>query len=116
MVPAVIHQIVPLFPREIGAESDKLDARCITRLLVMTTNTDVVIPTMDFIPEIIWHSGICMDVSLKRIYGILMDYFNFPGPNPVAIPKLRDITYLSARAFAHVALQRRCITQYEEHK
>jgi len=32
------------------------------------------------------------------------------------IPKLRDVAYLSARAFVHIELQRRCITQYEEHK
>ena len=107
--------IVPLFPREIGAESDELDARCITRLLVMTADTDVVIPTMDFIPEIIWHGGIT-DVPLKAIYGTLKDCFNFPDPHPVVVPKSRDIAYLSARAFAHVAFQRRCITQYEEHK
>ena len=113
MMPATIHPIFPLFPQEIGAESDKLDARCTTRLLVMTTDPDVVIPIMDFIPEIIWHGGIT-DVPLKSIYSILMDCFDFSGPNPVAIPKLRDITYLSARAFAHIVLQRRCITQSTE--
>jgi hypothetical protein len=32
------------------------------------------------------------------------------------IPKLRDVAYLSAKAFVHIGLQRRCITQYHEHE
>ena len=105
----------PLFIQEAGVEGDRLDARCIDRMFVMSTDADVVTSVMDFIPEIIWHSGI-KNVPFRRIYGILMDCFDFSGPNPVAIPKMRDVAYLSARAFAHVGLQRRCITQYEEHE
>jgi hypothetical protein len=118
MAPAVIQfpwSVTPLFIQEAGAEGDRLDARCITRMFVMSTDADVVTSIMDFIPEIIWHSGI-KDVPLKRIYDTLMDCFDFSGPSPVVIPKLRDVAYLSARAFAHIELQRRCITQYEEHK
>ena len=117
VAPAAIQfpwSITPLFIQETGAESDRLDARCITRMFVMSTDTDVVTSIMNFILEIIWHSGI-KDVPFKRIYDILMDCFDFSGPRPVVIPKLRDVAYLSARAFVHIALQRRCITQYEEH-
>lgn len=32
------------------------------------------------------------------------------------IPKLWNVAYLSARAFAHIALQRGCIAQHEEHE
>ena len=81
----------------------------------MSTDPDVVTSTMDFIPEIVWHSGV-KDVPLKRIYNILVDCFNFSGPNPIVIPVSRNVAYLSARAFVHIALQRRCITQYEEHE
>ena len=107
--------VAPLFVQGTGAEGDRLDARCITRMFVMSTDADVVTSIMDFIPEIIWHSGI-KNIPLKRIYDTLMDCFDFSGPHPVVIPKLRDVAYLSARAFAHIELQRRCITQYEEHK
>ena len=107
--------VTPVFARGMGAESDRLDARCITRMLVMSTGADVVTSIMGFIPEVIWHSGI-KDVPLKRIYGILMECFDFSGLRPVVISGLRDVAYLSARAFAHIELQRRCITQYEEHK
>ena len=105
----------PLFTRDTGAEVDRLDARCITRLFVMSTDPDVVTSIMDFIPEIVWHDGI-KNVPLGRVYSILMDCFDFSGPSPVVVPKLRDVAYLSARAFAHIELQRRCITKYEEHK
>ena len=105
----------PLFIQEAGVEEDRLDARCITRMFVMSTDPDVVTLTMDFIPEIVWHNGI-KDVPLKHIHDTLIDCFNFSGPSPVVIPKLRNVAYLSARAFVHIELQRRCITQYEEHR
>jgi hypothetical protein len=106
--------VTPLFTQEVGAEGDRLDAKCVTRMFVMSTDADVVTPIMDFIPEIIWHSGI-KSVPLKHIYDILMDCFDLSGPNPIVIPESRDVAYSSARAFAHISLQRRCITQYEEH-
>ena len=107
--------IAPLFVQEEGVKEDILDARCITRMFVMSTDPDLSALTMDFIPEIIWHSGI-KDVPLKHIHDTLIDCFNFSGPSPVLIPKLRNVAYLSARAFAHIGLQRRCITRCEEHK
>ena len=118
LAPAAIRfprPVAPLFTQEVGAEGDRLDARCINRMFVMSTDVDVMTSIVDFIPEIIWHSGI-KNVPLKRIYDILMDCFDFSGLRPVVIPKLRDIAYLSAKAFVHVGLQRRCITQSKEHE
>ena len=118
VVPAAVQPpelLAPQFIRETGAEADRLDAKCVTRMFVMSTDPDVVVSIMDVIPEIVWHSGI-KNVPLKRIYEILVDCFDFSGPHPVVIPKTRGVAYLSARAFAHIALQRRCITQYEEDK
>ena len=105
--------ITPLFIQEKDLEGNELDARCIDRLFDMSTDVDVIISIVDFIPEILWHGGI-KRVPLKRIYNILIDCFDFSGAHPVVVPKLRDIAYLSARAFVHVELQRRCITQLEE--
>ena len=107
--------VAPLFIQKAEAEGDRLDARCITRMFTMSTDPDIVTSTMDFIPEIVWHSGI-KHVPFKHIYGTLIDCFNFSGSSPVIIPGLRNIAYLSAKAFAHIILQRRCITQYEEHE
>jgi hypothetical protein len=81
----------------------------------MSIDTNVVTSIMDFIPEIIWHGGI-KDVPLKHIYDTLMDCFDFSRSSPFVIPRLRDVAYLSARAFAHIELQRRCITKHEEYK
>ena len=105
----------PLFIQRGDLEGDRLDARCIDLLFEMSTGSDVAISIMDFIPEITWHSGI-KSVPVKRIYNILIGCFNFSGPHPVVIPKSRDLAYLSAKAFVHIALQRRCMTQREEHE
>ena len=78
-------------------------------MFVTSTDVDVVASIMDFIPEIIWHSGI-KNVPLQRIYDILMDCFDLSEPSPVVVPKSRNVAYLSARAFVHIGLQRRCIT------
>ena len=52
----------------------------------------------------------------KRLL-VLMDCFDFPGRGSVVIPKLRNIAYFNATAFAHNELQRRSrITQCEERK
>jgi len=110
-----IRPVVPLFTHDAEGEGDRLDARCISRLFVMSTDSDVVTSIMDFIPEIIWHDGI-KDVPLRRVYDILMNCFNFYGTNPVVTSKFRNVAYLSARAFVHIGLQRRCIAQYEEHE
>ena len=118
IAPAAIQfpwSVTPLFVQRIEGEVDRLDARCIDRMFAMSTDVDVVTSIMDFIPEIIWQGGI-KNVPLKGIYDILVDCFDLSGPNPVLIPKLRSVAYLSARAFAHIGLQRRCITQYGEHE
>jgi hypothetical protein len=107
--------VTPLFIQEAGGEGDRLDARCIARMFVMSTDADVTTSTMDFIPEVIWHNGI-KNVPLKHIYNTLIDCFDFASGRPICIPKLQRLAYLSARAFVHIQLQRRCITQYEEHK
>ena len=118
MAPAAIQfpwAVTPLFSYCTGDEGDRLDARCISRMFVTSTDVDVITSIMDFIPEIIWHDGI-KNVPLIRIYDVLMDCFDRSGSGPVIIPRLRDVAYLSARAFVHIGLQRRCITQHEEHK
>jgi len=94
---------------------DGLDARCISRMFITSTDSDVVTSIMNFILEIIWHDGI-KNVPLDRFYGILMDCFDFSGQSPVVVPKLRGVAYPSARAFTHIELQRRCITQSGEYK
>ena len=76
-------------------------------MFVTCTDADVTTSTLYF-PEAILRSGI-RDFAFKRVY-----YFS--RSHPIAIPKLRDLSYLMARALVHIQLQRRYLTQYEEHK
>ena len=48
-------------------------------MFAISTDADVITSIINFIPEIVWHSGI-KDVPLKRIYDILTDCFDFLVP------------------------------------
>ena len=63
--------VIPLFVQEMGLEGGRLDSKCVNLLFDMSTDVDVILSNMDFIPEVIWHSGI-KDVPRKRIYDVLM--------------------------------------------
>ena len=71
----------------------------------MSTDVDVILSNMDFIPEITWYSGIKY-IPRKRIYDILTDCFDFSLVHPVMVPKSRNVAYLIARALVHIELQR----------
>ena len=91
----------------------RFDARCITRMLVMSIDLDTIRLTMDFIQEVIWDAGI-KTVPLGRIHGILTSCFDFTHPHtPILIPTLRDIAYLSAKAFTHIQAQQRCLPGHD---
>ena len=86
-----------------------LDARCITRILAMSTDVDTIRLTMDFVQEVIWDAGI-KSVPLEWIYKKLISCFDFTHPHtPILIPTLRDVAYLSAKAFTHIHIQQHCI-------
>jgi len=106
----VFHSPLPL-SREKGY---RLDARCITRVLRMSTRMDTIRLTMDFVQDVIWDSGI-NNVPLGWIYRKIISCFDFTLPqSPLLIPALRDIAYLSAKAFTHIQFQQHCIPQRGE--
>ena len=85
------------------------DARCITRMLVMSTDVDTIRLTMDFVQEVIWDAGI-KSVPLEWIYKKLISCFDFTHPHtPILIPTLRDVAYLSAKAFTYIQVQQQCV-------
>jgi len=89
----------------------RFDARCISRMLVMSTDMDTIRLTMDFVQEVIWDAGI-KTVPLGWIYGKLISCFDFTHPHtPILIPSLRDVAYLSAKAFTHIQVQRHRIAE-----
>ena len=85
----------------------RFDARCITRMLVMSTNVDTIRFTMDFVQEVVWDAG-TKTVPLEWIYRKLMSCFDFTHPQtPIIIPTLREVAYLSAKALTHIQVQQR---------
>ena len=88
----------------------RFDARCITRMLVLSTDVNTIRLTMDFVQEVIWDAGI-KNVPLGWIYAKLINCFDFTHPRtPILIPALRDVAYLSAKAFTHIQVQRYCVS------
>ena len=87
----------------------RFDARCITRMLVMSTDADTTRLTMNLVQEVVWGVGI-KDVPLGWIHRILTGCFDTTHPDaPILIPTLRDVAYLSAKAFTRIQVQRRCV-------
>ena len=98
----------PLFNRETDLDDFVLDSKCITWMFEMSMDADVTMAIMRFIPEVFWHVGI-RTTPLERIYDTVLDRFDRSSGRPVVIPKLREVTYLSAKALLHLAIQRKCI-------
>jgi len=84
-----------------------LDARCITRMLAMSTDEATFRITMDFLQDITWDAGI-KTAPLGWIYRKLMSCFDTKYGTRILNPKLRDIAYLSAKAFTFIHVQQRC--------
>lgn len=87
----------------------RFDARCITRMLAMSTDVGIIHLTMDFVQEVIWDARI-KSVPLGWIYRKLISCLDFTHPQTrILIPALRDVAYLSAKAFTHIQVQQLCI-------
>jgi len=88
-----------------------LDAHCITRMLVLSSDEDTVRITLEFVQDIIWHAEI-KRAPLKEIYRTLISCFDSArSQTPTLNPRYRDLAYLSAKAFAYIHVQQRCIPQ-----
>ena len=87
------------------------DARCIARMFVISSNVDTIRLTMDFIQEVVWGAAI-KSVPLEWIHGRLISCFDTTHPDtPILISRLKDIAYLSAKAFTRIRVQQRCIPE-----
>jgi len=101
-------QPLPLFEKEIDWGGCVLDSNCIAWMFKMSMDSDVIMAIMKFIPDVVWHAGI-RTTPLERLYGAVLECFDFPNGRPVVIPRLRNKAYLSAKALLHLAIQRQCI-------
>jgi hypothetical protein len=88
-----------------------LDANCITRMLVLSTDEDTIRVAMDFAQDIPWHADV-KGVPLKEIYSTLISCFGFTHDGtPTLNPRLRDLAYLSAKTFVYIHVQQHCTPQ-----
>ena len=88
-----------------GCVSDSL---CIAWMFDRPIESDEATVTLDFITEVVWHSGIC-EVPLANVFEIFDKCFDYSKGNPTLIPRLRDRAYGASRALVHLCIQRRCI-------
>ena len=97
-----------LFDKETDWGGYVLDSNCIARLFQMSTDADVSMAIMRFIPEVVWHPGI-RTTPLERLYDTALECFDSSSGHPVVVTKLRDKVYFSAKALVHLTIQRKCI-------
>ena len=85
-----------------------LDTSCIAWMFQMSTDTDISMVIIRFIPEVVWHPGI-RTTPLERLYDTALECFDGSSGHPMVVTKLRHKAYLSAKALIHLAIQRKCI-------
>jgi len=88
-----------------GSISDSL---YITWMFDRPIDSDETTAVLDFITEIVWHSGIC-EVPLAKVFEILDKCFDYSKGTPTLIHRLRDRAYRAGKAFVHLGVQRKCI-------
>ena len=84
------------------------DSLCIIWTLDRSTDSDEALVILDFITEVVWHSGIC-EVPLANVFDIFDKCFDHSKGTPTLIPRHRDRAYKAGRALVHIGVQRKCI-------
>jgi len=98
----------PIFDVETDWSGYVLDSDCIALMFEMPMDIDVTMAIARFIPEIVWHADI-RSIPLERLYDTFLECFDRSSGRPIVKPVFRDMAYLSAKAFIHVVIQRKCI-------
>lgn len=106
-VTAPFGQPPPLFNHEIDRDGFALDSSCIVWMFEKPMDTDVTVAVTMFIPEIVWHTGISV-APLEKLYDTVLECFDRSSGRLVLQPAFKDRAYLSAKAFLHMYIQRRC--------
>jgi hypothetical protein len=109
-VEIVLGEDIPLVftKQEIDWKGFVSDSLCIAWMFDRTLDSDKVTVILDFIPDIVWHSGIC-NIPTSTVFHIFENCFSYSDGNAALIPRLRDRAYASGRALVHLAIQRKCI-------
>jgi hypothetical protein len=109
-VEVILSQDIPLIfkKQDIDWSGFISDSFCISWMFDRTLDSDKVTVILDFIPDVVWHSGIC-NVPIATVFQIFEQCFSYSDGNAALIPRLRDRAYASGRAVVHLTIQRKCI-------
>jgi len=109
-VEIILSQDIPLIfkKQDVDWKGFISDSFCIAWMFDRTFDSDKVTVILDFIPDVVWHSGIC-NVPIDTVFQIFEKCFSYSDGNAALIPRLRDRAYASGRALVHLAIQRKCI-------
>lgn len=88
-----------------GSVSDSLR---VTWMFNQPIDSDETTAVLDFITEVVWHSGV-REVPLAKVFEILDKCFDHSKGTPTLIHRLRDRAYKAGKAFVHLGVQRKCI-------
>ena len=99
---------LPPFFDKADAGGYVLDSKCIAWMFEKSTDADVIMAIMRFIPEVIWHVDI-RTTPLERLYDTVLECFDHSSGRPVVSSRFKNKAYFSARALLHIAIQRKCI-------
>ena len=102
---------VPLFTKgDLDWEGFILDSRLLYWMSSISTDTDIVIAVLRFIPEIIWHSGVERLPSINELYESILSSFDFTKKPRVLIQSFKDRALAATKALVHLKIQRKCLT------
>ena len=107
----VVPTLIPLFTKgDLDWEGFVLDSRLLDWMSSISTDTEIVIAVLRFIPEIIWHGGVERLPSINELYESILSSFDFTKKPRVLIQSFKDRALAATKALVHLKIQRRCLT------
>ena len=102
---------VPLFTKgDLDWEEFILDSQLLEWMSSISTDTEIVIVALRFIPEIIWHCGVGNLPSINDLYEFILSSFDFTKKPRVLIQSFKDRALAATKALVHLKIQRKCLT------
>ena len=87
-----------------------MDSRLLDWMWSISTDIEIVITVLRFVPEIIWHSGVEKLPSIHELYESILSSFDFTKKPRVLIQSFKDRALAATRALVHLKIQRKCLT------
>ena len=102
---------IPLFTKgDLDWEGFVLDSRLLDWMSNISTDTEIIITVLRFIPDIIWHSGVANLPSVNELYELILSSFDLTKKPRVLIQSFKGRALAAAKALIHLEIQRKCLT------